>query len=66
MDDNNGHILGPVWLLGLMPDTRRVKGSCYEVGFRVTALAWRPGHIKPASVIMDMFSHLDWWPTFPT
>jgi len=23
-----------------------------------------PGHIKPGTVNMDMWSHMDWWPTF--
>jgi arylsulfatase A-like enzyme len=42
---------------------RGEKGSVYEGGFRVPALAWWPGHIKPGSVNMDMWSHMDWWPT---
>ncbi|MCV9927953.1 arylsulfatase [Flavobacterium sp. LS1R49] len=42
---------------------RGMKGSVYEGGFRVPALAWWPGHIKPGSVNTDMFSHMDWWPT---
>jgi arylsulfatase len=29
----------------------------------VVAIAWWPGHIKPGSVNVDMFSHMDWWPT---
>lgn len=45
---------------------RGMKGSCYEGGFRVPAIAWWPGHIKPGSVNMDMFSHMDWWPTVAT
>lgn len=43
---------------------RGMKGTPFEGGFRVPALAWWPGHIKPGSVNMDMFSHMDWWPTF--
>lgn len=42
---------------------RGEKGSSYEGGFRVPALAWWPGHIKPGSINMDMWSHMDWWPT---
>lgn len=45
---------------------RGEKGSPFEGGFRVPALAWWPGHIKPGSVNMDMFSHMDWWPTVAT
>ncbi|MBX7075252.1 MAG: arylsulfatase [Pirellulales bacterium] len=45
---------------------RGTKGSSFEGGFRVPAIAWWPGHIKPGSVNIDMFSHLDWWPTFVT
>jgi len=42
---------------------RGMKGSVYEGGFRCPALAWWPGHIKNGTVNMDMFSHMDWWPT---
>jgi Arylsulfatase A and related enzymes len=40
-----------------------MKGSSFEGGFRVPAIAWWPGHIKPGTVNMDMWSHMDWWPT---
>jgi arylsulfatase len=43
---------------------RGMKGSSYEGGFRVPAIAWWPGKIKPGQINMDMFSHMDWWPTF--
>ncbi len=43
---------------------RGAKGTPFEGGFRVPAIAWWPGHIKPGSVNMDIFSHMDWWPTF--
>lgn len=43
---------------------RGMKGSSFEGGFRVPAIAWWPGKIKPGTVNMDMFSHMDWWPTF--
>lgn len=43
---------------------RGMKGTPFEGGFRVPAIAWWPGHVKPGSVNMDMFSHMDWWPTF--
>jgi len=42
---------------------RGEKGTVFEGGFRVPAIAWWPGHIKPGSVNTDMFSHMDWWPT---
>jgi arylsulfatase len=41
-----------------------MKGSSFEGGFRVPAIAWWPGHIKPGTVNTDMWSHMDWWPTF--
>ena len=40
-----------------------MKGSSFEGGFRVPAIAWWPGHVKPGTVNMDMWSHMDWWPT---
>lgn len=43
---------------------RGEKGMPFEGGFRVPAIAWWPRHIKPGSVNTDMFSHMDWWPTF--
>jgi arylsulfatase len=42
---------------------RGMKGSPFEGGYRVPAIAWWPGKIKAASVNTDMFSHMDWWPT---
>ena len=43
---------------------RGEKGTSFEGGFRVPAIAWWPGHIKPGSVANDMMCHMDWWPTF--
>jgi len=43
---------------------RGMKGSSFEGGFRVPAIAWWPGKIKPGSLNTDIFSHMDWWPTF--
>jgi arylsulfatase len=43
---------------------RGMKGSSLEGGFGLPAIAWWPGHIKPGTVNMDMWSHMDWWPTF--
>lgn len=45
---------------------RGMKGTPFEGGFRVPAIAWWPGHIEAGSVNTDMFSHMDWWPTFGT
>jgi arylsulfatase len=42
---------------------RGEKGSSYEGGFRVPAIAWWPGHVKAGTVNMDIWSHMDWWPT---
>ncbi len=42
---------------------RGMKGTPFEGGFRVPAIAWWPGHIKAGAVNMDMWSHMDWWPT---
>ncbi len=41
-----------------------MKGTSFEGGFRVPAIAGWPGHIKPGSVANDIMCHMDWWPTF--
>ena len=43
---------------------RGMKGTSFEGGFRVPAIAWWPGHIKPGTVANEIMSHMDWWPTF--
>jgi len=43
---------------------RGMKGSSFEGGFRVPAIAWWPGKVKAGTVNTDMWSHMDWWPTF--
>lgn len=43
---------------------RGMKGTSFEGGFRCPAIAWWPGHIKSGSVVHQMMSHMDWWPTF--
>ncbi len=43
---------------------RGMKGTPFEGGFRVPAIAWWPGHIEAGSVSTDMMCHMDWWPTF--
>jgi arylsulfatase A-like enzyme len=42
---------------------RGMKGTAFEGAFRVPAMAWWPGHIDAGSLNVDMFSHMDWWPT---
>ena len=39
------------------------KGTTWEGGFRVPAMVRWPGHIKPGTMINDIFSHEDWIPT---
>jgi arylsulfatase A-like enzyme len=43
---------------------RGEKGSAFEGGFRVPAIAWWPGTIEAGTVATEMMSHMDWWPTF--
>jgi arylsulfatase len=45
---------------------RGEKGTTWEGGFRVPAIIRWPGTVKPGSVINDMFSHMDWFPTLLT
>ena len=40
------------------------KLSTWEGGMRVPCVVRWPGHIKPGTVLNDMFSALDWVPTF--
>jgi arylsulfatase len=42
---------------------RGEKGTTWEGGFRVPALARWPGVIKPGAIINDIVSHEDWTPT---
>ena len=42
---------------------RNEKGSTWEGGFRVPAMVRWPGHIKPGTIINDIFSGEDWMPT---
>jgi arylsulfatase len=39
------------------------KGTTWEGGFRVPAMVRWPGHIKPGTIINDIFSMEDWMPT---
>jgi arylsulfatase len=40
------------------------KGTTWEGGFRVPAVARWPGVIKPGTIVNDIMSHEDWLPTF--
>ncbi len=42
---------------------RGEKGTTWEGGFRVPQMVKWPGHIKPGTVINDIFSQEDWMPT---
>ena len=43
---------------------RGEKGTTWEGGFRVPAVARWPGVVKPHTIINDIASHEDWTPTF--
>jgi len=40
------------------------KGEAYEGGYRVPCVIRWPGHIKPGTLLTQMFASLDWLPTF--
>ena len=40
------------------------KGSAWEGGYRVPLVIRWPGHIKPGTLMTQMFASLDWLPTF--
>jgi arylsulfatase A-like enzyme len=52
------------WPDGGTTPFRGEKGTTWEGGFRVPALARWPGVIKPGTIINDIASHEDWMPTF--
>jgi arylsulfatase A-like enzyme len=52
------------WPDGGTSPFRGEKGTTWEGGFRVPALARWPGVIKPGTIINDIASHEDWMPTF--
>lgn len=52
------------WPDGGTAPFRGEKGTTWEGGFRVPALARWPGVIQPGSVINDIVAHEDWMPTF--
>jgi arylsulfatase len=52
------------WPDGGMTPFHGEKGTTWEGGFRVPCVVRWPGVIKPGTVYNDIFSHLDWMPTF--
>ena len=52
------------WPDGGTSPYRGEKGTTWEGGFRVPALARWPGVIKPGTIVNDIASHEDWTPTF--
>jgi arylsulfatase A-like enzyme len=52
------------WPDGGTAPFRGEKGTTWEGGFRVPALVRWPGLVKPGTVINDIASHEDWFPTF--
>lgn len=59
--DNGAEVF--TWPDGGTIPFRGEKGTTWEGGFRVPAMVRWPGHIKPGTVINDIFSHEDWVPT---
>jgi arylsulfatase A-like enzyme len=51
------------WPDGGTAPFRGEKGTTWEGGFRVPALARWPGTVKPGTVINDITAHEDWMPT---
>jgi arylsulfatase A-like enzyme len=51
------------WPDGGTTPFRGEKGTTWEGGFRVPMMVKWPGHIKPGTVVNDIFSHEDWMPT---
>jgi arylsulfatase A-like enzyme len=43
---------------------RGQKGEAWEGGYRAPLVIRWPGHIKPGTIITQMFASLDWLPTF--
>lgn len=42
---------------------RGMKGTSFEAGWRVPGIMWAPGRIQGGTVLHDMMSHMDVWPT---
>jgi len=52
------------WPDGGTAPFRGEKGTTWEGGFRVPALARWPGVVKPGTIVNDIACHEDWAPTF--
>jgi arylsulfatase A-like enzyme len=59
--DNGAEVF--TWPDGGMTPFHGSKGTIFEGGFRVPAIARWPGHIKPGTVENGIFSGMDWCPT---
>ncbi len=60
--DNGAEVFS--WPDGGTTPFRGEKATTWEGGFRVPCVIRWPGVVKPGTVINDIFSHLDWLPTF--
>ena len=60
--DNGVHM--NTWPDGGMTPFRNEKNSSWEGAFRVPAMVRWPGTIEPGTVLNDIVSHTDWFPTF--
>jgi arylsulfatase len=52
------------WPDGATSPFQGEKATTWEAGMRVPAMVKWPGVVKPDTVINDIFSHMDWLPTF--
>ncbi|OEF27545.1 arylsulfatase [Vibrio rumoiensis] len=59
---DNGPMIN-TWPDAGMTPFRSEKNTGWEGGFRVPAMIKWPGHIKPGTVITDLFASEDWFPT---
>lgn len=62
--DNGPDAAYGVEALGSAGPLRGRKGSTFEGGMRVPAIAWWPGHIEPGSVTKELVTSMDLMPTF--
>ena len=54
---------GAIWTLAAGKGERG-EGEAWEGGYRAPCVVRWPGHIKPGTVLNQMFAALDWMPTF--
>jgi arylsulfatase len=60
--DNGAEVFS--WPDGGTTPFRGEKATTWEGGFRVPAVVRWPGVVKPGTVVNEIFSHMDWMPTF--